>query len=84
MLRSPLRKLSKDWNLWIMESDWIDAQARPPKEGEIVYLPGIKIPLEVRANGLYNKGQLAIPISIVEKYRIENEEGKETSGATGQ
>lgn len=51
--------------------DWIDASVRPPREGEAVSLPGIKEKYFVSRYALYNKGKLAIPISIIEKYKIE-------------
>lgn len=52
--------------------DWIDASARLPKEGETISLPGLSAKYFVHGTALYNKGKLAIPISIVEKYKIED------------
>ena len=52
--------------------DWIDASARLPKEGETISLPGLSAKYCVHGTALYNnKGKLAIPISIIEKYKIE-------------
>lgn len=41
-------------------------------DGEFISLPNMKAVYEVRGVSLYNKGRLAIPLSIVEKYKIEN------------
>ena len=54
--------------------EWLDAQIRMPQEGEHISLPGIKGKYEVRGPSLYNKGRLAIPLCLVEKYKL-NEEG---------
>ena len=51
--------------------DWIDASKRLPQEGETIVLPDIKAKYFVHGTALYNRGRLAIPISIVEKYKIE-------------
>ena len=50
--------------------DWIDASARLPQEGETIILPEIKAKYYVHGSALYNHGKLAIPISLVEKYKI--------------
>lgn len=51
--------------------EWIDASARPPQEGETIEIPGVKGRHEVHGPSLYNnKGRLAIPLCLVEKYRI--------------
>ena len=50
--------------------DWIDASARLPQEGETIILPEIKAKFYVHGSALYDKGKLAIPINIVEKYKI--------------
>lgn len=52
--------------------DWIDIRERWPMDGEFISLPNMKAVYEVRGVSLYNKGRLAIPLSIVEKYKIEN------------
>lgn len=66
-------------------SGWIDSCARMPQEGEIISLPGIKGKYTVRGTGLYEKDRLAIPISIVEQYKIEGyEEGNEEACSAGQ
>lgn len=54
--------------------DWIDIRDRQPRDGEFISLPGIKGKYEVRGPSLYNKGRLAIPLCLVEKYKL-NEEG---------
>ena len=59
----------------MIESSWIDSKDRMPKEGEIISLPGIKGKYEVHGVALYNKGRLAIPICLVEKYKIEDGQG---------
>lgn len=53
--------------------EWIDVQDRVPQEGDIISLPGIKGSYEVHGPALYNRGRLAIPISLVEKYQIIND-----------
>ncbi len=51
--------------------EWTDARIRMPHEGEFISLPGIKGAYEVRGISLLNsKGQIAIPLCLVEKYRI--------------
>lgn len=52
--------------------DWIDASARLPQDGETITLPNMSAKYTVHGTALYNKGKLAIPISIVEKYKIED------------
>ena len=52
--------------------DWIDARLRLPQEGETISLPGINAKYYVHGTALYNRGRLAIPICLVEKYKIEN------------
>lgn len=52
--------------------DWIDIRERWPGDGELISLPDMKAIYEVRGVSLYNKGRLAIPLSIVEKYKLEN------------
>ena len=54
--------------------DWLDAAIRRPQEGEVISLPDMKGKYEVRGPSLYNKGRLAIPLCLVEKYKL-NEEG---------
>lgn len=51
--------------------DWIDIQTRWPVEGEIISLPDMKGVYEVRGVSLYHKGKLAIPLCLVDKYKIE-------------
>jgi hypothetical protein len=51
--------------------DWIDARYRLPQEGETISLPDINAKYLVHGNALYNRGKLAIPISLVDKYKIE-------------
>ncbi len=52
--------------------EWIDAKLRMPQEGDFISLPGIKGKYEVKGLSLLNgKGQLSIPLGLVEKYRIE-------------
>jgi hypothetical protein len=54
--------------------DWIDVHDRWPQEGETISLPGLKDKYKVQGPALYNnKGRLSIPLSLVEKYKIENE-----------
>lgn len=53
--------------------DWIDARYRLPQEGETIILPNIKAKYYVHGAALYNRGKLAIPISLVEKYQIIND-----------
>jgi len=53
-----------------MEENWIYSKQRPPKDGEIILLPGMKAKYEVRGHSLYNNGRLAIPVFIIEKYKI--------------
>lgn len=51
--------------------EWIDSRTRMPQEGESVSLPGIRGKYLVRGVSLFNnKGQLSIPLSLVEKYKI--------------
>ena len=52
--------------------DWIDIRERWPGDGELISLPDMKAIYEVRGVSLYNKGRLAIPLCLVEKYKIEN------------
>ena len=51
--------------------DWLDAAIRMPQEGEVISLPDMKGKYEVHGLSLYNKGKLAIPLCLVEKYKIE-------------
>lgn len=52
--------------------EWIEVHFRMPQEGELVSLPNIKGEYEVRGVSLLNsKGQIAIPLCLVEKYKIE-------------
>ena len=51
--------------------DWIDVRERWPREGELISLPNMKAVYEVRGVSLYNRGRLAIPLCLVEKYKIE-------------
>lgn len=51
--------------------DWIDASARLPKEGETISLPGMKDKYTIHGAALYDKDKLTIPLSLVEKYKIE-------------
>ena len=53
--------------------DWIDASERPPRDGETITLPGLKGRYEVRGAALYEKGRLVFPVSLVDKYRIEED-----------
>ncbi len=50
--------------------DWINIHDRPPQDGEVVSLPNIKGKFEVRGSSLYIKGRLAIPLCLVEKYKL--------------
>jgi hypothetical protein len=52
--------------------EYIDINARWPQDGEHISLPGMKGIYEVRGVSLYNHGRLAIPLCLVEKYKIEN------------
>ncbi len=52
--------------------EWIDARSRMPQEGEIISLPDTKSKYRVRGFSLLaGKGQLAIPLCLVGKYKIE-------------
>ncbi len=52
--------------------EWIDARLRMPQEGESISLPGMKGRYTVRGVSLLNsKGQISIPLCLIEKYRIE-------------
>lgn len=51
--------------------DWIDATTRLPQEGEIIELKDLNGRYEVRGLALFNaRGKLAIPICLVEHYKI--------------
>ena len=58
-------------NGWQVVDEYIDINARWPQDGEHISLPGMKGIYEVRGVSLYNHGRLAIPLCLVEKYKIE-------------
>lgn len=52
-------------------SDWILASERMPEDGETIMLHGLKKKYKVKGSAIYHKGQIAMSVGLIEKYRID-------------